>query len=473
MKYDLIIIGAGSGGFASAIQANELGLKTLMINSGLPIGGTCVNVGCVPSKALIHYARNKNLDFSQAIEKELALVAELRKEKYEDVLKSLKNVEFIEGKAKFVGESEVEIDPVPEQSTVRGGGFQGLSRSEQVKRVLLRGEKFIIANGSTADVTNIEGIKEVGYLTHVTALSNKNLPQSIAIIGAGPLGLEFSQIYSRFGSKVIILEKGSSIFPPGEKELVQRLKEILEKEGIEIKLNVEVKEVRKENNKKMVRFLIEGRQEEILVDEILLAAGKTPNTDDLDLEKAKVKVNERKAIITNEFLQTTNSNIYAVGDVNDKPLRLETTAAREGTIAVLNAFTNANLKIDYNLVPYTIFTDLELAGIGFTEERQIKELKVCACRVLELKFVPKARIMERTEGLVKMLINPQTKEITGVHVLAPFAGEIINQAVWLIKNKNTIDDLISSTPVFPTISEALKICALSFYKDVSKISCCI
>jgi len=450
MKYDLIIIGAGSGGFASAIQANELGLKTLMINSGLPIGGTCVNVGCVPSKALIHYAKNKNLDFFHAIEKELALVAELRKEKYEDVLKSLKNVEFIEGKTKFVGENEVEV----------------LDRRFQA-------EKFIIANGSTANVPNIEGIKEVGYLTHVTALSNKNLPQIIAIIGAGPLGLEFSQIYSRFGSKVIILEKGSSIFPPGEKELVQRLKEILEKEGIEIKLNVEVKEVRRENNKKMVRFLIGGRQEEILVDEILLAAGKTPNTDDLDLEKAKVKVNERKAVITNEFLQTTNPNIYAVGDVNDKPLRLETTAAKEGTIAVLNAFKNANLKIDYNLVPYTIFTDPELASIGFTEERQIKELKVCACRVLELKFVPKARIMERPEGLVKMLINPQTKEITGVHILAPFASEIINQAIWLIKNKNTIDDLINSTPVFPTISEALKICALSFYKDVSKISCCI
>jgi mercuric reductase len=466
MKYDLIIIGAGSGGFASAIQANELGLKTLMINSGLPIGGTCVNVGCVPSKALIHYAKNKNLDFSQAIEKELALVAELRKEKYEDILKSLKNVEFIEGKAKFVEENEVEINTRINADTTR-------INADLKQDLRFQAEKFIIANGSTANVPNIEGIKEIGYLTHITALSNKNLPQSIAIIGAGPLGLEFSQIYSRFGSKVIILQKGNSIFPPGERELTQRLKEILEKEGIEIKLNVEVREVRKENNKKMVRFLIEGRQEEILVDEILLAAGKTPNTDDLDLEKAKVKVNERKAIITNEFLQTTNPNIYAVGDVNDKPLRLETTAAREGTIAVLNAFKNANFKIDYNLVPYTIFTDPELAGIGFTEERQIKELKVCACRVLELKFVPKARIIERREGLVKMLINPQTKEITGVHILAPFASEIINQAIWLIKNKNTIDDLINSTPVFPTISEALKICALSFYKDVSKISCCI
>jgi len=450
MKYDLIIIGGGSGGFASAIQANELGLKTLLVNSSLPIGGTCVNVGCVPSKALIHFAKDKNFDFFQAIEKELDLVKELRREKYEEVLKNLENVEFIESKARFVSENEIEIN---------GQKFQG--------------EKFIIATGSTANVPPIEGIKEVGYLTHISALSNKNLPSSIAIIGAGPLGLEFSQIYLRFGAKVIILQRGNSIFPLGEKELTQRLKEILEKEGIEIRLNIEVKSVRKENNKKIVKFLVEDREEEIVVDEILLAAGKTPNTDDLGLEKANVKVNEKKAIVTNEFLQTSNPNIYAVGDVNDKPLRLETTSAREGTIAVLNAFTQAKIKIDYNLIPYTIFTDPELTGIGFTEEIQIKELGVCACRILELKFVPKARIINRTEGLVKMLINPKTKEITGVHLLSPFASEIINQAIWLIKNKNTIDDLIDSMPVFPTLSEALKICALSFYKDISKISCCI
>jgi len=196
MKYDLIIIGGGSGGFASAIQANELGLKTLLVNTDLPIGGTCVNVGCVPSKTLIHFAKNKNFDFSQAIEKELDLVKELIREKYEEVLKSLENVEFIEGKARFVNENEIEINDQKFQA-----------------------EKFIIATGFTANVPPIEGIKEVGYLTHISALSNKNLPSSIAIIGAGPLGLEFSQIYSRFGAKVIILQRGNSIFPPGEKSL--------------------------------------------------------------------------------------------------------------------------------------------------------------------------------------------------------------------------------------------------------------
>ena len=350
----------------------------------------------------------------------------------------------------FVCEKEIEVN---------GGRF--------------RAEKFIISVGSSPNVPPIEGIREVGYLTYISALSNKNLPSSITIICAGPIGLEFSQIYSRFGSKVIILEKEKSVFPAGEEELTDRLKEILEREGIEIILNVEVVSVREENGKKIVKFLVEGREEEVEVDEILLASGKIPNTEALDLEKAKVKVNEKKAIITNEFLQTTNPDIFAVGDVNDKPLRLETTAAREGTIAVLNAFTNANLKIDYNLVPYTIFTDPELAGIGFTEERQIKELGVCDCRIFELKFVPKARIINRSEGLVKMLINPKTKEITGIHILSPFASEIINQAIWIIKNKSTIDDLINSTPIFPTLSEALKICALSFYKDVSKISCCI
>jgi len=147
MKYDLIIIGGGSGGFASAIQANELGLKTLLVNSGLPIGGTCVNVGCVPSKTLIHFAKNKNFDFSQAIEKELDLVKELIREKYEEVLKSLENVEFIEGKARFVNENEIEINDQKFQA-----------------------EKFIIATGFTANVPPIEGIKEVGYLTHISAL---------------------------------------------------------------------------------------------------------------------------------------------------------------------------------------------------------------------------------------------------------------------------------------------------------------
>ncbi len=200
--YDLIIIGGGAGGFASAIRANELGAKTAMINSGLPLGGTCVNAGCVPSKALlnageiIHSVRNhgapgiklkmESFDFRKVVEDELALVEYLRQEKYEKVLKNLANVSLIEGKARFSSRDTVEVNGK-----------------------VLSGRKFVIATGSTASVPPIEGIREAGYLTHVQALKLKQQPRELLIVGAGPLGLEFAQMYARFGTKVTILERMS------------------------------------------------------------------------------------------------------------------------------------------------------------------------------------------------------------------------------------------------------------------------
>jgi len=343
-------------------------------------------------------------------------------------------------------------------------------------------------------------LKKVGYLTHITALKIKKLPKEIVIIGAGPVGLELGQMLRKFGSEVFILERGPEILR-GEKELLQRLREILIKEGIKIETNVKVKKVY-QREKKVVVYEKDGKEYQVEGEEILLATGKTPNTQDLDLEKAKVEIDENKAIKVNEYLQTSNPNIFAVGDCNNLPLRLETTAAHEGTIAVLNAFntmrTDANLtrtdannidtrfnankiemradannKINYREVPWTVFTEPEIAGVGYTEEEVLKELKTCACRVLDFSLVPKALIINRTEGMIKMVINPQTKQILGIHLLAPQAGDLIYSAVLIIKNKMTIDEVIETLPVFPTISEAIKLCALSFYKDVAKLSCCI
>ena len=155
------------------------------------------------------------------------------------------------------------------------------------------------------------------------------------------------------------------------------------------------------------------------------------------------------------------------------PLRLEPTAGHEGTLAAENALTNSQNSIDYNSVPYTVFTDPQLAGVGLTEDEQLKKMGVCACRTVSFEDVPKAIIMKRTEGLIKMAIHPQTRQILGVHILAPNAGELIAEAMMLIKNKNTIDDVTSSLPMFPTLSEAIKLVALSFTKDISKLSCCI
>ncbi|MBI3624491.1 mercury(II) reductase, partial [Candidatus Saccharibacteria bacterium] len=186
-----------------------------------------------------------------------------------------------------------------------------------------------------------------------------------------------------------------------------------------------------------------------------------------------VQVDDKQAIVTKQSLQTSQPHIYAVGDVTNLPLRLETTAGREGTYAAENALRNSAKGVDYHAVPYTVFTDPQLASVGYTEDQQMAELKVCACRTVTFDKLPKALITKRTEGVIKMAIHPETKVIMGVHILGPNAGDLIAQAMVLVKNKNTIDDLTDMLPVFPTMSEAIKLVAMSFTKDITKMSCCI
>jgi mercuric reductase len=466
MEYDLIIIGGGAGGFAAAIRANELEAKTAMINDGLPLGGTCVNVGCVPSKALLyagellHLARHnsmpgielevKSFDFQKVVEHELELVQMMQKEKYEKVLKRLEQVTFIQGRASFVSKNEVNVDGKT-----------------------MRAKKILIATGSTASVPPIDGIKETGFITHTEALKLKALPHELIVVGGGPLGLEFAQMYARFGSRVTIIEFQPSIFQQGEEEVVNRLESLLTEEGITIKTSATVKRAYKKRNKKVVIYLIDKKEYEVSGDEILLATGKTPNTKGLDLEKAGIETDRRHAVVVDKYLKTSNDNVFAVGDVTNQPSRLETTAGREGSIAAENALTGSKLKMDYDTVPYTIFTDPQLAGVGLTEREQMNRMNTCACRSVAFKDIPKAIILNRTEGLIKMTVHPKTGQILGVHILSPNAGEIIAQAMLLIKNKNTIYDVINTTPVFPTLSEAIKTCALSFVKDISGLSCCV
>jgi len=461
-----MIIGGGAGGFAAAIRANELKAKTAMLSMGLPLGGTCVNVGCVPSKTLLyagevlHLAQHhgipgiemvvKTFDFHRIIQNELALVAQFRQEKYEKVLRDLEHVTFIAGKAKFVSPNEVEADG---------------------RR--LYGERFVIAVGSTANVPPIEGIHDVGFVTHIEGLRLEEQPKELIVVGAGPLGLEFGQMYARFGSKVTILQRGPSIFRPTERELTQRLNEILSKEGITVKTGVQVRSARRENNKKIISYLTEKKLEEVSGEEILIAAGKTPNTKGLGLENASVAVDGRQAIVVNQFYRTSQPHIFAVGDVTSLLLRLEPSAGHEGSLAAENALTDSQKTINYDAVPYTIFTDLQLAGVGLTEEQQMRKMSACACRTVSFADVPRAIIVRRTEGVIKMVINPKTKQIVGVHILAPSAGELIAEAMMLVRNRNTIDDVTASLPVFPTLSEAIKIVALSFTKDISKLSCCV
>lgn len=472
-KFDLIIIGGGAGAFAAAIRANELKAKTALINAGLPLGGTCVNVGCVPSKTLLwagetlHHAKHhgipgielevKSFDFQKVVQDELSLVEKLRKEKYEKVLSGLKYVTFINGKAAFTSSNEIEVN------------------GEK-----LSADKFIIATGSTAIVPPIEGIRETGFVTHIEALKLDRQPKELVVIGAGPVGLEFAQMFARFGTKVTVLQRGPSILPQVEKPLTDRLTEVLEKEGVTIITNAAATKAYKEGDKKVVAFNVDGKEQTVQGDEILLAAGKAANTQALNLEKVNVQVNERGSVVVTETLRTlrrgsgqANPNIYAVGDVTNALARYETTAGREGTLAAENILKGTSLSIDYDTVPFTVFTDPQIAGVGTSESKQMKEQGICNCRTISFEAVPKAILMHRTEGLIHMAVDTKSPKIVGMQILAPNAGELIATGMMIVKNENTIDDVVNSLPMFPTLSEAIKIAALSFTKDISKISCCI
>jgi len=465
-KFDLIIVGGGAAAFSAAIKANSLGEKTLMINDGLPLGGTCVNVGCVPSKTLIHAAElvheAKNhkipgikleateVDFGKVVADEQALVEALRAKKYESVLDELEHVTHIKGLGSFVDKSTIKVG----DDTYTAG-------------------KFIIATGSRTAIPDIDGLEEAGYITHVDVVALRELPKSIAVIGAGAQGCEWGQMLSRFGSDVTIIQRSERILPFAETGAALRLQGILSDEGINIVTSATTKYVKVIGGKKHLTYEINGDEKTIIVDEILLASGRTPNSEKLNLKAAGVEVNDMGAITVSRGFRSSNKNIYAVGDVADLPLRQETTAGREGTLAALNALAGESNSINYETVPYAVFTSPQLASVGLTEKQQMERYNSCLCRTIQLEMVPKALVTKHTEGLFAMSANPKTEAIEGVHIVAPHASELIAEAMVLVINKNTIDEVTDTIPMFPTLSEGIKYVALSYKNDISKLSCCV
>jgi len=433
---DLVIIGYGAAGFASLIEANELGIKPVLIGYG-PIGGTCVNVGCVPSKRLLHLGE-KGGDFFSSFEDTRQFVRKARKEKYEDVL-SYYDVELIEGKAHFISPHEVKVGDK-----------------------VIEGKKFIIATGSSPFIPEIPGLKDLGYWTNVEALNPDRKISSLVIIGGRAEALEFSQMYRNFGVEVAILQRSKTLIPDWEPEISLEIQRVLEEEGIYVITDVKVKEVKKGESGKLV---ITNRGD-IEADEILMANGRKPNVD-LNLSSAGVELNKKGGIKVNDELQTTNPNIYAAGDViGDK--MLEALAGYEGTIAVRNAIKGEHKKIDFLSVPQVIFTRPNLARVGLNSFDGDFD-----SRTVKMKDIVKAQIIDAEKGLIKMVVEKGSKRIMGVHVMAENAAEFIGEAALAIKHRMTIDDIIDTVHVFPTVAESLRIVALAFYKDVEKLSCCV
>ena len=464
MQYDLIIIGGGAAGFAAAMKANEKNAETLLINNdSIGLGGTCVNVGCVPTKYLLNisdilYESNSQkftglsssttFNFSDIIKGKNDLVNTLQKEKYEKVLKNLKTVEFINGDAKFISETEIIVN----------------------RRDTYSGQKFIIATGSSTFIPSIKGLEKIDYLTNISALQLRETPKSLVVLGGGALGLEFAQVFSRFGSKVILLEMMEKIVTNEEPEISNFLFDYLSNEGIEIYTNCIIEEVGKENGKVLLTCSILGNERLFKIEDVLIATGRKPNTADLGLDDLNLHLGKKGEIIVDENMKASD-NFWPAGDVTGEPM-LETVAAREGMIAANNALSDEKIVMKYDYVPHAIFTDPQVDSVGLTDLQANQKGFVCSCRTIPLELVPKAGIIKKTQGAIKMVIYYETEEILGIHILAPNASDLIHEAVMVLKNKMKLDDVIKTVHIFPTLFEGIKLAAQSFKRDITNMTCC-
>ncbi len=467
MQYELIVIGGGAAAFAAAHRAERLKIKTLIINDSsiLPLGGTCVNVGCIPSKIMLHqgellYQAMKNrfralslsgsAEFVEALRETREMVEGFQQKNYLNVINTQEYVDYIEGHGVFKD---------PNSVVVNDKEFSA--------------EYFLIATGASTFVPPLEGIDEIGYLTNRTVFSLDKKPASIIILGGGPEAMEFSQIFHRFGIKTTLIQRSERVLTKFDAVVAGKLQEYLTEEGIRIITGTKLLEAKKAEG--MVEIVFEKKDKAIQslqAEAVLVATGLRGNTDTLGLEQAGVETDEKGFVKLNEFLQTTKPHIYAAGDVTGI-MPLETVAAKQGSLAVQNMFEDKKKGIDYNLIPRAVFTSPELASVGLTEEEFAKKYNVCLCRTISLKHVEKVALMKDTRGVVTMVIHPETKEVVGVHMVGPRASEIITTATYAIKNRMTIYDIRDTVHVFPTLSEAIKKVAQSFDEDLGKMACCV
>ena len=467
-KFDLIVVGGGSGAFAAAIKASEMGAKVAIVEEGV-IGGTCLNRGCIPTKHLIRAAeiyhlaghnpfpgvvtKQGKLNFSKLMEKKDSLIQWAQKAKYWDILEHHKNITYINSKGTFLG---------PQRLQVNGRK--------------LHAPKFIIGTGASAFIPPIEGIGKVKYLTSTEILELKKLPESLIVLGANAVGLEFAQMFARLGSKVTVHEIAGKIAPAEEPEISDALEKYLKEEGIEICTCSKVVKAREERGKKVITAeMPHGKAKDFWADELLVATGRRPNTKGIGLEQIGVTLSPRGGIKVNERMQTAVPHIYAIGDCVDCdcPAQFVYVAAMQGAIAAQNVLNgNSPRKMDYSAVPHAIFTTPEVAGVGLKEDDAKKQGYKVKTSLLDFHWVPRAEVMLDERGLIKMVVEADTLRILGVNIVASNAGDLIHEAVLAVKYKLTAQDLIDTLHVYPTLSEALRICAQGFFKDVTKLSCC-
>lgn len=466
-NFDLIIIGGGSASFSAAIMAESLGLSTLMVNGGLDFGGTCVNVGCVPSKNLIraaesaYHATHSNfagikpkgvdVNFSQVIKDKKQLVATLQEKKYLDVVSDFENLKMIKGWAEFVDNKTILVDGKEKYSAL----------------------KFLIATGATTNIPNIEGLNDIEYLTNISLFDLEEKPESITIMGAGYIGLEIAMAYNRLGVKVRIIEFTDRVLRSQTPDISAELEKNMSIEGIEILPNFRAIKFERVGSDTIIHCKCpDGSISKI--DEkgkVVIATGTIPNTQKLGLTGIGLQLTKSQHIQVNEKMETNLPNVFAAGDVTNTPAFVYT-AAYEGRIAIENAFTGADLNSDYSSLPWVVFTDPQIAGAGLDEIQAAAQSIPFDVSKIELKDVPRAIAANDTRGFIKLIRNSETDMLIGARIVAPEGGELIQQLSMAIKYGITVKELAESLYPYLTLSEGIKLAAITFGKDIAMLSCC-
>jgi mercuric reductase len=477
--YDLVILGGGAAAFAAITEASRRDLSTAMVNTGLPIGGTCVNVGCVPSKHLlavaessaaasenpfdaVTYPEEPTVDWVDALDGTNELVERFRQENYVDVAEHFET-DIYEGYGQLVDDTTIEVVD---------GADEGAH---------ITGKKALVATGSSPWAPPIDGLNGVDYYTSETILEERDLPESIVMLGGGYIALEWGQILHRVGVDVTILQRSDRVLSSMEGQLGREMQRAFEEEGIEVITGNDFRRVRTLaadggaeaiQSGIAVETTVDGAERTVTGDALFVATGVQSNSEGIGLETVGVETNPDGTIYVDEHFQTTNPDIYAAGDVIGEP-ELETVAAKEGNHAVKNAFGDEGVSIDYDAVPAVVFTSPEVAAVGTTEREYMDEHGTCSCRTVQMADVPRAKAVKNTDGLVQVVKHHETDEIVGVHMVGPRAADMIMEATLAVRFGLTIDDIIDTVHPFPTFSEAFKHACQAFRRDTSTMSCCI
>lgn len=463
--WDLAVVGSGSAAFAAAIRATEAGARVVVIEKATP-GGTCVNVGCVPSKALIaaagtyHQARSHGfagiprldsttLDLAALVAQKDEMVASLRQTKYLDLVADY-GFELRHGTARFVDAATIAVDGEPLTAT-----------------------SYLIATGARPARPPIDGLDAVDHLTSTTALELTEVPGSLAVVGANAIGLELGQAFAQLGTEVTFVDVAERIAPFEEPEISAALTDILVDDGARVVTGARIKRVLQAADGAVA---LEGDLgplgNTLVVDRVLVATGRAPNTADLGLAAAGVKVDRRGFVVVDEQLRTTNPRVWAAGDVTASP-QFVYVAASEGALAADNAVGGAARTVDYRTLPRVTFTAPQIAAVGLTEAEATSQQKYdTATSLLSLAHVPRAIVNRDTRGLIKLVADRATDRLLGVHVLADGGGEVIQAAVYALASGMTTTQMAGEFHPYLTMAEGLKLAAQAFHRDVAKLSCC-